>query len=99
VRLITRGGYNWDPDSVQRQWWLVGGGSEKNEIRAERQWGRPVRRKSERPLPNCFQLPCPKSTALQSDSTIISKKSDGCIDTHHKGRFRLMQSNGVLCMV
>jgi hypothetical protein len=29
-------------------------------------------------------LPCPKPTALQSDSTTISKESDGCSDARHK---------------
>jgi hypothetical protein len=45
----------------------------------------PPRAKEIRAAPaNCFQLPCPKSTALQSDPAIIGKKADGCIDTHHK---------------
>jgi hypothetical protein len=63
----------------------IGGGSEKTRSAAERQWVGPPRAKEIRAAPaNCFNCPAPKSTALQSDLTVISKKADGCIDTHHK---------------
>jgi len=47
----------------------------------------PPRAKEIRAAPaNCPSNALPQSTALQLGSTTISKKSDGCIDTHHKDR-------------
>jgi hypothetical protein len=49
-------------------------------------WGRSVRRKIRAAPCRLLQIALPHAlTALQSNSTILSKKSDGCIDTHENG--------------